>query len=120
MRGVSRSLAWSDFFAWSSQAPEQTAHGGDTDAHAYRIGYPGAQLRSREIGVVIHPLPHQCGGGRIQAQPLAASVGFGRHVPGRAVTASELFDEREAHAEEVRKGALRAKPTLARTKNLWS
>ena len=51
------------------------------------ISDPGAQLFSREIGVVVHQPPHPGVGGRTQVWPLAASMGARRDVPGRAATA---------------------------------
>ena len=60
----------------------------------------------------------QCVSGRVQGRSLAASMRFGREVPRRAVPTSQLLDERETDAEEVRKRALGAEPTLARMKNL--
>ena len=69
------------------QALEHTAHRGHADAHAQCLGYTSAQLLQSDIGVVVHQSSDQWVGGRIQARPLAASVGFWRQVPSRAMAA---------------------------------
>jgi hypothetical protein len=106
------------FWARQAQALEHPAHGSHANAYAPLIGDTGAQLLSREISVLAHQLPYQCVGGRIQARPLAASVGFWRDVPGRAVTAYALLDKRETDAKEISESTLRAEPALARVKEL--
>jgi hypothetical protein len=61
----------------------------------------------------MHQPPDQRGGGGIQARLLAASVGFRRDVPRRAVAVQQLLDKRETHPEKVCESTLRAKPALA-------
>jgi hypothetical protein len=87
MRGVARSLAWSDFFAGEAQALEHPAHRRHAAVDAPVIGETGAQLLSGEIGVIVHQLLDQCGGGGVQGGSLAASMRFGRDVPRRTATA---------------------------------
>jgi hypothetical protein len=98
--------------AGHAQALEHTAHGGHADAPTLGLGNTGAPLLSGERDVVVPQPPDQCGGGRIQARPLAAGMRFGREVARRAVTAYECLDTREADAEAVRESALGAEPAL--------
>ena len=68
----------------------------------------------------MHQRLDQCGGGGVQGGALAARMWFGSDVPGRAGTASQLLDKCKTDPEEVREGALGAKPALTCLKNFVS